>query len=99
MSGYQLQFASANTTKIPAFRRYFHALGLPLNTFEQPLLVGDCPICSSKESMLISPETQAFRCTGCGSHDNGLVQLHAQLYRITTEQAREQLVRMAEVSA
>lgn len=98
LASYQFQSASTTASKMPELCRYFQALGMHVFTVREPLLASDCPFCFCKNSMLLSPESQAYRCTGCGSHGSGLVQLHAQLHQITPEQARIELERLAEVS-
>lgn len=96
VASYQFQDTSTTPNKLPGVGQYFRAIGFNLNPIREPLKSADCPLCYFKDSFLVRPDSGAFRCTACGAHGNGLVQLHAQLHGITCEQAREQLAAWVE---
>lgn len=97
-ASYQFQSTRTTVSKLPEARRYFMALGLTLKSIVEPLQVTDCPFCCFADGFILRPVTGAWRCTGCGAHGNGLIQLHSQLHCISLELAREQLAALAEVA-
>ena len=97
LASYQFQSTRTTASKLPEPRRYFMALGLALKPIVEPLQVTDCPFCRFADGFVLCPAAGRWRCTGCGAHGDGLVQLHMELHGISLEQARGQLAALAEV--
>ena len=97
-ASYQFQSMTGTGNQLPDPRRYFRALGMELKPVNEPLHVSTCPICGFIDGMLMRPTTGAWRCTGCGSHGNGIIALHMQLHGVNYAQAVEQIAALAEVS-
>lgn len=80
---------------LPTVGQYCRAIGLRLKHFNE-WKKADCPFCAFKKAFLIRPLGGAYRCTECGAHGNGLIQLHMELHGINYGQAVDQLAALAE---
>lgn len=86
---------ASNGRRLPSTGAYARAIGMRLHHFNE-WKKADCPFCAFKKAFLIRPLGGAYRCTACGAHGSGLIQLHAELYGLDFSTAMNELAALAD---